>query len=806
MLAALTAAPAALLFLGSWPRLVARLPRRWRVAAPAVAALLAVASAAALGIALVLGGGESAVLPLSPWSGAVFDARPELRVDALSALCLFLIGLSALVAVLRGIGEGPVAESVLAYDSDDAVATDRAPQEANREGGLRASLAVSAAAALFVAASRSPLGLALAWIVFDLALAGPAKGGRRSLLGGQIGLFLALAGLTGAGRAYLVAAGAVRAGLYPLSWSVPRCGEGRPWRALGVRLPATIAGLHLAFVAGEGLRRGAGIDRATLVAGMVAVAFGAAHAFLAKDRSRSLEWTTTAQAGLVLLALSLNDPIGRAIAVTLLVAQVLNGIVRHGAEGLAGQQTGRLASRLTAAALVGIPPTLGFCARWLLYDNLLARGQRSALAALAVAVVGAALLAAPARPQWRPAPAPRRAGKALAGLLLGVAVAELALGIGFPAISWIAQATGASRLPHPLGLLASGLVLPFGEDAASGLDALRPVGEVLLRLLLIGIAPLVGWALRRIIARRTAVPRVLRAGLTIAPAFELLLQATLRIGAVAQLRSGLVEGRRAMAITLLGAAVLAAALLGPPAQAGGSWPAIGAWPLIVLAALATGALLLMRARLWTLGAIVLGHVVAALHLALSGAPIFVAAVQLLVGVLAAGMLAISVMQAPVDRRLAEAARRLRALRARGLAPNAALAERHGERLTLVLALAMAVSVAIGMPQSTHIAGLAGRELAPAIVLLMGGLLAVLFARGVLELSAGVLLSLTGFEAIYGLVDAGLLVTGVLAVVQLLFAVVASAFVGSSPTVVVSSGSSTGDDPAEAMPDVQPEVP
>ena len=813
MLSALTAAPALFLFLGAWPRFLRFLPSPIRAAAPALAALLSGVSAIWMGL-VVARSGAPLEFVIAPWAGEAFVDAPALRVDVLTALCLALIALCAFLAQLRAVGEmpGPGEEAGLAeppFDPDSAPTT----LVALWPGRPRSSMLVPAAAALFTAGTHAPLGLALSWVLLDLALAGPGRGGRRTLLGGQLGLFLALAGLTGAGRAYLVAAGAVRAGLYPVSWSLPRSDDARPWRALGLRVPVTIAGLHLAFVAGERLSLGAGLDRPTLIAGMLAVFFGALLAHLAKKGARGQDWATSSHAGLVLLALGLNDPFGRAIAVALLLAFVLLSCVRYVAAGLGERAPARAGRGIAWAALVGLPPTLGFAARWMLYDVLLVRGQRASLAALAVAAAAAVLLAVPPRARWLPSPPARRFVVPFTWVVLAVAGLELALGLAFPLVSALAQATGASGLPHPLAILGSSLAVLADPEARGG--AMGTVGDAALRLVLIGSAPLLGWLLRRFASTAKVSPpaadSALRTVLGLDAVFELGLRWTLRFGELAQVRSGLVEGRRAMATSLLGAIALGAALFGPRAEtSAAAWPALPTWPLLVGALATVVAMHLPRARLWTLLALVAGHALAGLHLALAGAPLFVGLVQLLVGLLAAGMLAISVMQAPIDRRLVAAARRLRDLRARGALGPDFERTRGSERLVLLLSLAVMAGIALGLPAAAGASRLVGAALVPAFVLLAGGLLTVLHARSALHLSCGVLLSLTGFVAIYGLLDAGLLITGVLAVVQLLFAVVASAFVGSSPTVVhsVRGGPAGGEtpDPAAAEPDdLRPEI-
>jgi hypothetical protein len=135
-----------------------------------------------------------------------------------------------------------------------------------------------------------------------------------------------------------------------------------------------------------------------------------------------------------------------------------------------------------------------------------------------------------------------------------------------------------------------------------------------------------------------------------------------------------------------------------------------------------------------------------------------------------------VLQAPIDRRLVESARRLRQIRA----PTGESA--LSERLLPVFSLGAAGLLAYGM----HSAAvpdqlLPAALLKPALMLAGGGILTAVFARTALQLSCGVILVLIGFELAYTRLDPGLLITGGLASFQLLLAIVASHFLGLSPT-------------------------
>jgi len=158
------------------------------------------------------------------------------------------------------------------------------------------------------------------------------------------------------------------------------------------------------------------------------------------------------------------------------------------------------------------------------------------------------------------------------------------------------------------------------------------------------------------------------------------------------------------------------------------------------------------------------------------------------------MLALSILQAPIDRRLVAAARRLGQVQA---APRRALSE----RLVPVLALAIVALVGLGMQPAVLAPYVGPGVLRVGVVLVAGGVVATVFAGSALKLAAGVLIALIGSEAIYASLDPGLLVTGGLAGLQLLFTIVASFFIGQSPLVGGPEGQPRRDDVARVQPEV-----
>lgn len=791
----LAIAPAAFLAVGA---LIASPPAARfgarRAAATLSAAALSAASAAFLLWRLVAIGGANVQLTLSPWSRSVFLDAPLLSVDPLAAACLCALGLLAVFAAARAL-------------------VDERPEAA------MPPLAVVAVAAVFVAGARIPLGLVVGWMLLDLALFFVARGGRNGLLIGQIGLLCALAGLaalpaeagTLAGartlpegaRILVLGAAVIRAGLFPLWWAVPRSQDAVPWQGLGVQIAPTLAGLFLALELAGARPAGVGLDTAMLVAALVAMAGGAYLAFTAGSRVGVLHWRVTVQAGWVLTALAMGDPVSRAIGVLLALDLVIAAGLRFAAEGIGDRGQARAARVAGEAAMLGIPPLLGFAARMLLYVQVLARAAslagRSAFPsagldqrglgylALAVLFVGSVFALAPMPRELPVARTAIRGRRAFAVALLFVAAASCVLGVTVGRWSVVFEAVAGAALLDPLLLLRA----PFSSGTLVWLAPLLILG-----------APVLGWGIRRLglraggSGRRRARAREL---LLLTGAFEGAQQLLLRGGAVVQLRGGLVDGRRSIAITVLGGLAVGGVMLsgvpGAPPPNGGAAAAV----LVVVAAVLVAILLLHGAPAAKLGALVVAYGVAAWMLWAAQVPAVVSLIKLLVGWLVVGMLAISVLQAPIDRRLVAAARRLREIEGP--------ARSGSDRIIPLLSLAVVVVAAFGI--WVHVAppgeGLPPAVVEPAIVLFGGGVLVLIFAASALELACGVLLSLLGAEVAYALVDPGLVVTGGLAVFDMLFAILASFFVGlAAPPPRVREDDEEEGRPEEAA-RVRPEV-
>ncbi len=790
----LTIAPAALLALGAvfaW-RAPAADKRLGRIAAPGMA-VAAFASAIAGGwLVLSDPSARLGAQVLSPWAltaESVFAGSPSLQLDGLTIISLVLLTSLALIAAIRG-----------ALEEDSSA--------------LAVPLAVAAASAVLIAGTRSPLGLVAGWVALDVTLAFTTKGGRTSLLAGQFGLLLLLAGLSGLPsdvvrigsdspvpselrRFMLTAACMVRAGVWPMWWAVPSSVGTASWRSLTTRGGPTVAGLTLALMLAEMSGLGSGISLATMGPGLAAVAAGAVLAFTAPDRVSCLDWRIAALSGLVIVAAGLADPVGQAIGIVMLVHVVLVTANSYGAEGLGHHGLARATRLLGAAGIIGLPPTVSFAGRWLLFDQLIVRE-----AALAVIVVFAAtaLITAPLRREWTPASPIDGDDRALAGTLLTFGVAGMLAGTFIGALAPVLDAATGTALPSPLRYIIS-------------MSWIRAPAPVLLAVaapisLIIGAAPL-GWAFRRITRGRRSqealarLSRVLRLARSMGGAQR----AFVRTGGILQSQPGIAGSRRAMAFTFTSAVAVGGALLsgtgtgtnaGTAAEITAAFPL---WPSIAAAAIVV-VLLLPRPPAARLVALLATYFLVAILSVGAGVGPTLAVLSASIGVLVVGMIAISVMQAPIDRRLLSAARRLSALRGR----DGVVAD----RLIPSFAIAIVVVAAFGFDGGTLDS--LGPEVAiilrPTLILIAGGVLTVVFASTALEVASGVLVALTGAELLYAALDDGLLITGALAAFQILLAVVISFFVGLSAPRSPRGGTALDSTDARSLEppaDVKPEV-
>ncbi|MFN2115472.1 MAG: hypothetical protein ACK2T6_07135 [Anaerolineae bacterium] len=730
--------------------------RRWRPSRELalVSAVVATVGASAV-LAITLGflpGPTELRLILSPWSTASFRASPSVYVDATAALCVLLISGSVLVGVLRG------------AESDKATA-------------LSGPLAVAAAGALFVSAASTPLGLVFGWVAIDLAIFFGARGGRRALIAGQVGLLMAIAGLVAlsfdtpgggaapsltsvpaASRIWLAGAAAMRMGLYPLWWAVPRSHGKSLWMSCGTRMAPTIAGLFMFLRLAEGTGLGQGLNTRSLAPALLAIVVGALLAWLSSNQAESHDWKTTYHASLVVMAASLGGSLGRGIAVLLLLDLVLTRTAIYALDGITERGLVRFSRWVIGAAAVALPPTLGFAGRWLLYREIYTIRLYGVLGLLFVssALATAALLKA-----HRIRAPEKRKGIAAAAAVASLAVLELVAGI------W-------SGLLDPLLLEVAGQTLPsaLADMWNTVTSPLTMVDGVVLvcAILLPAVVAFALWRSPRTLglARRRNLRRALRLTIVVEGAAS----ALVRSGEIAQRSTGLLESRRAMAWTLMavlvtGGAVVVAARSG---VGGPHTPSVAALVLYVVAALLSVLLVLRSSPAATIGALGASYVVAAAVLLSLGTPPVVVATKVVVGVLVVAILGVSVAQV-----LGESGRRdtARALMVRVNPPGGGDVSTPG----VAAALGAGLISVIGIHSAAVALLVPDALLQPALALIVGGVVTAVFARSPLRLAGGVLFALVGAEMVSTGLDAGLVISGGLATFQLLFAVVAAYYVG-----------------------------
>ncbi|MCB0215057.1 MAG: hypothetical protein H6648_02095 [Caldilineae bacterium] len=683
---------------------------------------------------------------LSPWTARLFTVGPRLEVDALAAYGVLLVCLASLVALLHGL-------------RDESLAIE----------SLAGPLAVASSATLFCAATRSPLGLVSSWLLMDLALFFGAGVRRRGLLAGQLGLLFILAGLMGLAdpslvggelgswpRLWLLAAAGIRMGTYPFSWALPRTRMDGVWRAGILRLGPAVAGATLAIRAGASLGSGNGVDPLSLLPGALAMLFGGLLAWLSAERGTALDWAFTAGAGLLLTAAALGSPVGTTVAALLLADLVLGRLAQYLAEDTPGQAP-RLAWGLSAASLAGLPPLLGFFARVLLYRALLDGGHGWVLL---TAALSTALTAAPFG--RLPALSPRTEGPSAWQLLpLGPALPLVLLGL---LSGWLPFALSGAEWSPMAG----------SARALLGLDW-RLISALLVPPLLGFAIHRSGWGSRRppVDAPRRRVSRLLR----LTELFDGMRTALIQTGRMIHRSLGLVEGHRTMALTLLaavgvGLTVLAGA--GPlPDPVGPGLDGVGMilWGVATLIAVVN---LLVTRRLVTLIILWVSYLLVAAVLLVSGgtptpaALVVSALVKGLAGIVVVAILSISVVQLGADG-AAGAARRAPLL--------AAEPSDRNETPLRLLALCIAVLLTGSLHATTLQPTLPDMVLRPALTLIVGGVLTAIFARSPLRLAVSVLVALCGFELIYARLDPGLFMTGSLAAFHILFAILASLYVG-----------------------------
>lgn len=677
---------------------------------------------------------------LSPWTPELFHFGPGLSIDLLGAVCALLVSLVALLGLLR------------------------AQSEEAGPGALAGPLMVSTTSLFFCLATPNPLGLVAAWLALDLALFSGAGTGRRGLLVSHLGLLMVLAGIMGLPldveviglegvsgwtRFWLLAAGTLRMGTYPLSWSLPRSRVGRMWSACFLRLGPTIAGASLVLRIAAAPVTAAPVELRHLAPGLLAIIFGAILAWLTVERAAALDWSTTFSAGLMTLAASSGGSFGMAIAVIFLIELVVARAVLYVVDGEPGRAS-RWLWWLAVLGLAGLPPSLGFAGRWLLYLSFEAEGLRPLLflVAFSSTLVAVPYGGAPGRGAMRER---QRAYLGLAALLMTI---SLALGLR---LEWLRPLFEALSTPAP--------ELRWVDGRPSIVIAL------VLPLLLGVLADRIGWGRREpdLDSPRMRFLRILR----LTELFDGLRTGLIGLGRILHRSLGLVEGHRTMAWTLLAGVTVGLALLAgtrpvvdAPAVAASTF-GIALW--IVSIGIA-GVLLFVPLRLATLLTLLASYLLGSAALLIGGQASAMTTISALIlplaGLVVVAILSISLIQVgdPGD----------------GSPMPTLLIREPGDRSEGILRwISFGIAVLIvGSVQATSLPeALSADLLRPALTLVAGGILAAIFARSTLRLAVAVLFALVGFGMVYASLDPGLVMTGGMAVFQIFFAMLASLFIG-----------------------------
>jgi hypothetical protein len=147
----------------------------------------------------------------------------------------------------------------------------------------------------------------------------------------------------------------------------------------------------------------------------------------------------------------------------------------------------------------------------------------------------------------------------------------------------------------------------------------------------------------------------------------------------------------------------------------------------------------------------------------------IALIKLVTGAFVLAIMASSTLEAEesADRTTA-ATRRLASLQ-----PSAP----GGWGIVPALAILLGLVLVLGIKSEVALDRLPDLILQSGLMLGVGGVVAVVLAREPLRLAVGTMLGVIAFELVYARLDPGLVVTGALAGFQLLFALVASYFVG-----------------------------
>ncbi len=651
-------------------------------------------------------------------------------------------------------------------------------------GEAASSLAIASGASLLVAGYHTPVGLVYGWLALDAALFLSSAGDRRALVVSQVGLLMAAVAMAAAtalqipraipiylpastlSQTLLILAAALRMGLYPIWTALPLSPLGDV-RALAVqRLAPSLAAIGLFLSATLRLSPGEGWTPPVLAFCGLAVLGGGLLSWLHDDRYAAHAWQMASQAGLVTLAGAFGGAIGAAMACILALDLVLSRAALGTIHGAPATYRERLARVLATASALGVPPTLGFAGRWLLSRQLLAAGHWPSLL---VIMLGSALASASLLLDSPPTSTRRELPRLPATAAFLAAATTLVLGLWFRPLDMAMRALVAfSPVPALVDLV---FTLRSPLTLASGMALLVAV-----------LAPV---AVAMPLARSRPVPvtqaaarfwQRLRELVALDWLGDALTRPVIAIGVGVQRAAGFASPRRAMAWTLLAVLVVSGWLIltgfpGPTSQPTSLPP----WPtLAYLAVIAAviGLIASASAPAITLAGLAASQLLSAVWLVMGGGrqatiPL-IGVIYGLVGLLAVGILALSLSEAPPSATVRSTVRRFRVRHA-----PAGGGDQRGMVL-IALAIVLVMICSADLPVSEELVPLF--TLRPALLYAIGGALVVIFARTALQLVVGVLLAYIGFQMGYAQIDAGLLVTFGLSAFHLLFALVAAYYV------------------------------
>lgn len=460
------------------------------------------------------------------------------------------------------------------------------------------------AAGLSLVLSANLITLCLSWVLLDVgvfSLISLQKGGglptaaRALAINGLAGMALLAAALMASqSEASLVLVGGavppfalsllalaalVRMGLYPLHLGLPLT-EGKPWADALYRLIPASAGVYLLARACSRAREAIPAQGTLLLLGCLTMVVSAILSWGEARRSRALSWVVLNQISYVVLAMGIGTSQMAVVALLQSVNLVLAmGLLFLGLEMGAASRRETLMVRalwaLALASLLGLPPTLGFVARWAFYRHAIEGG-----AWLLPLLSGAAnaLILAPLLILLRPSPPPERGelieaspgqiateqrlprlDEALALLRSTFAVRPGLVGLGLLGLPIVVLGVQ----PH---LLAS-LVQPVG-GAASPIYLTPSVRPLLgLKILIAILWPLLlGYGLyraRQVIAGRgEALLSGICYWMELTWLYRLLGRGALRLGTALMRLMALLEGRYALAWIALMALMVVLLILG----------------------------------------------------------------------------------------------------------------------------------------------------------------------------------------------------------------------------------------------------